>query len=272
MTVKNYYPVWTRSWRATGVNVPTFISMTALAVAFVCSLAAPALAMPGDPSRFRPGLRNSPEPDKLSEGQLDILKKSLREKTGFLEMRFDEDGFLVLGDRTRIAGGSATARALLVATVDGAKTIFLRNRRRASEVAFARLGVSTIYMHLPTGTRVDAYSLEVDFSDFDQLRGDREAIAAFDLGLVALHELAHAVLSLEDDRTNTQGLGDCEAFINRIRRELRLPERQRYIARERKTIYGVRTAEIHFTQRTQANTRRFYLSWESDLVGRIGGR
>ena len=33
--------------------------------------------------------------------------ESLRRKTGFMEMRFDESGFLTLGDRTRFVGASA---------------------------------------------------------------------------------------------------------------------------------------------------------------------
>lgn len=272
MTVKNYRPVLTGAGRAPGASSPTFCWLTALALALICALAAPAQAQPADPLRFRPGLRNSPESDQLNAQQLDLLVKNLREKSGFLELRFAEDGFLTLGDRTRIAGGSATARALLVATVDGVKAILLKNRLRSSAVAFARVAVSTIYNHAPTGRWIEAYPLELDFSDFNQLRGDQEVIAAFDPGLVALHELGHAVLALEDDKTNVRGLGDCEEYVNHIRRELRLPERQHYIARARRTTLarpGSTTSEVLFIQREQGKTRQFYLIWETDQVGLI---
>jgi hypothetical protein len=268
MTIKNYFPVLTGSWRASGAIIPTFFLMTALTLALVCSLAAPSPAMSGDPSSCRPGLRNSPEADKLSKKQLDLLVKSLREKTGFLDMRFDEDGFLTLGDRTCIAGGSVAARALLAATVGGMKAILLSNRRRSSEVAFARLTAET-HVHVPTGAQIEAYLLEMDFADFDHLQGGQEAVAAFDPGFVALHELAHAVLALEDDKTGVEALGDCEMYVNRVRQELGLPERQYYFARARKTTRGVRVSEILFIQREQDKTRRFSLRWETNQVERI---
>jgi hypothetical protein len=269
MTVKNYCPVLTGARRAPGATSPTFCWLTALALALICALAAPALALPTDPSLFRPGLRNSPGADKLSAEQLDLLVKSLREKTGFLELRFDEDGFLSLGDRTRIVGGSATARALLVATVDGVKAILLKNRLRSSEVAFARVAVATTYTNARTGMRIDTYSLELDFADFARLQGEREVIAAFDPGLVMLHELGHAVLALQDDKANARGLGDCEEYVNQIRRELGLPERQHYLARQRKTTQGGGTAEIYFVQREHGKTRQLYLRWEAEQVGLI---
>src|SRR5438876_2740894 len=78
-----------------------------------------------DPWRYRAGLRNSPGEERLSAAQLQLVLDSLRHKTGFLDMRFDEAGFLTLGDRTRYAGGSASARELLIATVDGQRALVL---------------------------------------------------------------------------------------------------------------------------------------------------
>ena len=71
--------------------------------------------------RYRGGLRNSPGERRLDAKRLDDLLKSLRDKAGLLEMRFDENGFLTLGDQTKFSGGSATARALL----DAAATMTL---------------------------------------------------------------------------------------------------------------------------------------------------
>src|SRR5262245_4347873 len=52
--------------------------------------------------RYHGGMRNSSDDrNKLNAKQLAIVLKSLRDKTGFLEMNFDENGFLNLGDRTK---------------------------------------------------------------------------------------------------------------------------------------------------------------------------
>jgi hypothetical protein len=270
MTVKGSYLVLMSAWRAPDAIIPAGLSRAVLALMFAGSLVVSSLAMTGDPSRFRPGLRNSPETDGLSAEQLDIILKSLREKTGFLELRFGKDGFLTLGDRTRIAGGSAAARALMIAAVDGRKAILLKSRHRSSEVVFARVTLFAIYKSVLTRAQIEAQSLELDFFDFDQLRGDQRVISAFDPGLTVLHELGHAVLALQDDKASAQGLGDCEEHINRIRRELGLPERQHYAARVRRTMQfglGVRTSEMLFIQQEEAKTRHFYLRWETDKVG-----
>src|SRR5262249_48841067 len=89
---------------------------TAVTFAALCALLPAMAAASGDPFRYRVGLRNSPGQYRLGAKQLDILLVSLREKTGFLDMTFDENGFLTLGDQTKFSGGSATARALLDAT------------------------------------------------------------------------------------------------------------------------------------------------------------
>src|SRR5262245_17416283 len=83
------------------------------AFATLCSIFPLPPATAGDPFRYRGGLRNSPGERRLDAKRLDAILTSLRDKTGLLEMRFDENGFLSLGDQTKFSGGSATARALL---------------------------------------------------------------------------------------------------------------------------------------------------------------
>src|SRR5262245_44932661 len=56
-----------------------------------------ALSASGDPTRFRAGLRNSGGSRSLGAKQLRAALERLRQETGFLEMRFDELGFLTLG-------------------------------------------------------------------------------------------------------------------------------------------------------------------------------
>ncbi|MBO0721959.1 MAG: hypothetical protein J2P41_14135, partial [Blastocatellia bacterium] len=109
-------------------------------------------------------MRNSPDAKKLNPKQLDIILKSLREKTGYQGMLFDENGFLNLGDRMKFSGGSETARALLRAAVDSNKSIDLECHNHSETVAFARLERSTVYESRATGKRIDVYPLQIDFS------------------------------------------------------------------------------------------------------------
>jgi len=248
------------------------------ALIFVCALATLALATPVDPLRYRSGIRNGLEHYRLNGKQLKAVLESLRDKTGFLEMRFDESGFLDLGDRSCIAGGSAAARALLIAAVDGDRSFYLENHNHSEKVAFARLGTATLYQSRLTGAHIESQPLEIDFFDFAQLRGCKEVLAAFDLGFAVLHELGHGALHLHDAQGLSDGLGECESYINRIRRELGLPERQQYIAQIHQSTSSpsgatIRRAELIFARALEKQGRvkmeDFYLSWEAKDVGEI---
>jgi hypothetical protein len=261
------------------LNLTARAGLLAIAITALCPLFASPIAAWGDPFRYRGGLRNSPDKYRLNDKQLEALLNSLRDKTGFLEMRFDQDGFLALGDRTRFIGGSAAARALLSAAVDAPQAIDLENHSRNPKVAFARLATPISYYHYSSGKRADVYPLEIDFSDLAHLQGDREALAAFDLGFVVLHELGHAALGLRDTSGNPEGLGECEEFINRIRRELNLPERLTYLAQVQvihastPSMAATRQAELVFARATEKPGRprlaRFNLRWEALKVGPI---
>src|SRR5262245_37777015 len=232
-----------------------------------------------DQFRYRGGLRNSPGERKLKEEQLDAVIKSLRDKTGFLELRFDENGFLTLGDQTKYSGGSSVARALLSAAVKTRHAGDLESHPYSPQVAFARLAKPIAYLQYSSGAKIDVFPLEIDFSDLSKLRGDNQALAAFDLGFVILHELGHAALGLRDAAGDPQGLGECEALINRIRRELNLPERQTYIAQTytapafTPTAGTIKMAELVFARGVEKQGRtqveKFNLRWEASKVGPI---
>lgn len=85
------------------------------------------------------GVRNSTGALRLNAAQLQQVQASLRQKSGFAELGFDEQGTLTLGNRQHLAGGSATVRALLIAAVDGANRYELESHEHSPEVAFARL-------------------------------------------------------------------------------------------------------------------------------------
>jgi hypothetical protein len=232
-----------------------------------------------DPLRYIGGVRNSPGPRRLNSKQQSLVLKSLREKTGLLDLSFDENGFLHAADPLHYTGGSAAARDLLLAALASDQAFDLEAHPRARHVAFARLGPATSYQSRLTGAQINVAPVELDFDDFAQLRGDKRAIAAFDIALVILHELAHGVLGLRDVRSESDPLGECEAYINIIRRELNLPERQHYSARviERPNVMGrslIQQAELKFAGTTAQNKgakrEEFLLVWEAIQVGRIG--
>jgi hypothetical protein len=222
---------------------------------------------------YRPGLRNSLAGDPLSAKELNLALAQLRSKTGFIRMRFDEDGFLTIDDRSQIAGGSATARELLLAAVDGEKSINLQSRNRSPDVVFARVGRGVVYECWQSNKQIVMAPVEIDFADFNHLRGERKVLEAFDLGFAILHELCHAALGLHDASENVRAAGDCESYVNRIRRELGIPERQRYVA----TVYqrspsvsnkSFSIAELIFERtKSGAKKERLYLRWD---VGEVG--
>jgi len=257
----------------------THYSRSIAVLATLCALFPSLLATDGDPFRYRGGIRNSPGEHKLNTKQLAAVLTSLRDKAGFLEMRFDENGFLTLGDPTKFSGGSAVARALIDAAVKMPHAIDLESHANSDRVAFARLAKPVAYQHFSSGKKIDVFPLEIDFSDLSKLRGDQQALAAFDLGFVILHELGHAAFGLRDAPGDPQGLGECEEMINRIRRELKLPERQTYVAQ----VYSVPTftpthgatklAELVFARAVEKQGRlqieKFNLRWEASKVGPI---
>lgn len=232
-------------------------------------------AEPHDPFRYRSGVRNSIGRHQLNGKCLSTLAESLREKTGFVELRFDDDGFLTLGDRTRIEGGSVVARDLVAAAVDGVKALVLEDHSYSRQVSFAKLSASIIYQNRRTGQQLEVRTVKIDFADFSNLQGERELLAAFDVGFVVLHELAHGALGLRDAASAEAEPGDCENYINRIRRELDLPERLRYRAQRKLATVGPdlsdRWAELSFVRVVSKGGKhkieRSYLRWNLAVVG-----
>jgi hypothetical protein len=240
-----------------------------LVLAFALPLAAYSAA--NQVVRFRPGLFNSSS-RPLTARQLQILLEGLRQKTGLLELRFEADGFLQAGDRTHIAGGSATARALVLAAIDGRDCFKLENHYLSPMVGFAQIR-STEDFYDAAGVKHEGWHVEFDFHDFSQLRGGAPAIAAFDPVMHLLHELGHGVLKLSDTVSQTDPLGDCERHINKIRRELGLPERQSYYTQNTYVVMPGSTAhalraELIFVQAEagKSDGKKFSLFFNAERV------
>jgi hypothetical protein len=188
-------------------------------------------------------------------------------------MRFDDSGYLTLGDRNRIEGGSATAREMLISITDGSRIFELEAHDYSRDVAFACLGAEITYSDFPTGLRIEARTVQLDFSDFTQLRGDWEAMKAFDIGFAILHELAHGALQLKDAVSYITQLGACEEHINLIRRELGLPERLHYAPRFhtiQRFTGTTKLAELIFVRVSREagreKARKFCLWWNAESV------
>ncbi len=181
------------------------------------------------PGGFRPGLCFSQTRPPTTKQQLALLK-DLRQWTGFVEIESDDEGFFVLGNRAHILGGSATARDLISTVVDGPDLYTIESHQRSSDLAFARIRARLDYVNSKNvpGLIRHLWSVEIDFQDYTELRGQAEAIRAFGPALNLLHELAHAAMHLRDSTSDRDSLGDCERYINQIRRELGLAERESY--------------------------------------------
>lgn len=228
-----------------------------------------------DPHTYRSGIRNATEKQRLKEKDLQRVVESLREKTGFQSLGFDADGFLILRDRQQVVGGSATARQLLLDAMDSAAQFVLENHNHSSKVVFANLGKGTMYLNMRTKAQVEHLPIRIDFSDFGKLIGPKEVLASFDLGITLLHELVHGVHKLHDSVSEWEEIGDCERFVNTIRKELNLPERQQYIARSHDILspvgWTMKIAELQFARTDFRNGRlktdEYKLSWDVTRVG-----
>ena len=213
------------------------------------------------------GVRNSAGTQRLNNEQLQQVQESLRRNSGFMELRFDQQGALTLGNRQQVQDGSATVRALLIAAVDSRNLYELESHERSPEVAFARIVESEEKMISPAGKSMSIFQVHLDFADFNRLNGAREAKASFNIGIVLLHELVHGVLKLQDPKGEPDDIGECDAHVNQMRRELGLPERLYYQPGISVTQVSsgkrIVTARLEFVERraNQQPGAKYELSW-----------
>ena len=215
--------------------------------------------------RFEPGVKISPGYLGLNFTQAEKLTASLRSISGFRDLNFDDRGFLVLGNK--ITGGSQLARALLQAALASNEIVEIEGFNKSAIIVFGAL-LTAEFDNAEKG-RVRFNRIQIDFNDFAALKGDARAIQAFEFGFVFLHELTHGVWKLSDD-SKFAGVGECEAYINQIRRELGLPERLRYHFKINRVGSGVEQGELWFvTQPENRSNRKEYLKifWDNSTVG-----
>jgi len=120
-------------------------------------------------------------------------------------------------------------------------------------------------------TSSGVYVILIDFADFRQVTGDKQALAAFDVGWAVLHEIDHVVKDSHDPQEDVAG--DCEDHINRTRRELGLPVRNSYffsfLPLKNDGNLVTRLVRLGFDQDAAPSSkrRRYWLIWDAAVVG-----
>ena len=219
-------------------------------VAVLCWLSSVAQAYTRDlPYRFHPGLRIS-QTKPLTTRESTGLIRELSLLSG-LHLAVDVDGTIHYDTHLPAVGGSAIARELLVKAIDGSDSFAVESANRSAEIAFAQIESTTTYSD-GINPRRNEWIIRIDFADFAQLRGDANAIKAFNPGMNMMHELAHAILKLPDPEGPNDPLGQCERHLNLMRTELGLPSRQYYfpktrLARSPASLSQIVQAELKFT-------------------------
>lgn len=215
---------------------------------------------------FASGSDNIVVRQNVSQSDRKELAARLRTITGWSNLSFNNDGALKVGDAA-VVGGSKAARDLLRKTLSGKRVILFEDASSRKDVVFCRV-VSGKLDRMPAA---EVYIVLIDFADFRQVTGDKQALAAFDAGWAVLHEIDHVVEDSEDPKDNVPG--DCEAHINRMRRELGLPVRNSYFysflpIKNTGTLIS-RFVRLGFDREDgpTSKKKRYWLLWDAALVG-----
>lgn len=206
--------------------------------------------------------------ESLNASRRENLEKALREITGWSELRFDRSGMLRLGSMASV-GGSSTARALLEQSTFGHNFIVIEDASGRAEVAFSQVVDGKWKSESVSGP--PAFVIQIDFSDFDHVLGDRRALKAFNAGWALLHELDH-VINNSHDSNHLGAAGACESHINQMRSECGLPKRAEYFFTYLPLTddSNTRLVRLPFETNDGPNKRkRYWLLWNAQLVGGI---
>lgn len=202
----------------------------------------------------------------VSKANRKELTRRLRAITGWSHLDFDSDGAMTIGDADP-QHGSESARALIRKAFAGRHAIVFEDASSRKDVVFCRVDLTKLD-HAPSS---DVYVVLIDFADFRQVSGDKQALAAFDVGWAVLHELDHVVEDSQDPQEDVAG--DCEDNINSMRRELGLPVRNSYffsfLPLKNDGNLVSRFVRLGFDQDTtpDAKPKRYWLIWDAAVVG-----
>ncbi len=206
--------------------------------------------------------------EQFSTARREQLARQLRKITGWSLLRFDQNGRLQTNHE--LEGGSQTARDLLANAISGGNVIVVEDASNSRAVAFARV-IPGKWKSL-NARRPPAFVIQIDFTDFEQIVGDRQAVASFNAGWALLHELEH-IVNDSNDGLSLGETGECEALVNQMRRECNLPERTEYfftvspLASD--LTFTTRLVRLAFEERRSDAKKRYWLTWDLNSVGGV---
>lgn len=206
--------------------------------------------------------------ENVSPAHREELASRLRKITGWTMLKFNNDGSFET-DLQEIAGGSKSARELLHTAFFGDRTILFEDASSRKDVVFCRVTSGKLLPEILPDEEV--HVVQIDFADFRQVIGDKQALAAFDVGWAVLHEIDHVISESADPKEDVAG--DCEGHINGMRRELGLPVRNNYffdfLPVKNDSNLISRFVRLGFEQEggPAAKKRRYWLIWDAAIVG-----
>ena len=212
------------------------------------------------------GIDNVVVRQNVSPSNREELARRLRTITGWASLAFDSDGAM----RIRPAepqDGSQSARNLLNKAFTRKRVILLEDASSRKDVVFCRVVLGSMDRVMSS----EVFVVLIDFADFRQVTGDKEALAAFDVGWAVLHEIDHVVEDSYDPQEDIAG--DCEGHINRMRRELGLPVRNSYffsfLPLRNDGNLVTRFVRLGFDQAgaSSSKRKRYWLIWDAAVVG-----
>ena len=206
--------------------------------------------------------------ESVSAKHRDELVDRLRAITGWSELAFADDGTLRIGEG--IESGSSSARNLISRAVSGNRAILFEDASSRKDVVFCRVVRGKLMRETAGESEVNI--VLIDFDDFRQVSGDKQARAAFDVGWAVLHEIDHVVSDSRDPDHDTS-LGDCETHINQMRRELGLPTRNSYffsflpVKNDANLVSRFVRLRFDHVNNSSTKRKRYWLIWDAAIVG-----
>lgn len=212
--------------------------------------------------------------EDLSPGHREELAIKLRKITGLTNLEFDYTGTLS-ASTNEVAGGSKTARDLILNAIDGRNAVVLEDASNRSDVAFCRVLAGK--WKKASAANPPAFVVQIDFVDFERLIGDERALEAFNVGWGFLHELDH-IVNDSADAASAGETGECEAHLNQMRRECNVPQRADYfytlLPLSTDTTSMTKLVRLAFDQEhpTAKKKKRYWVLWDANVVGGLDGR
>ena len=153
------------------------------------------------------------------------LAELLRRITGFTQLAFTPEGFLIV-NTDQFTSGSETARQVIRQALSANVTMEIQDHSHSESINFGQFeAVDFCDVRHPTDLQ-RLWEVRLDFEDFVQMKAPPEVQESFNEGFVFLHEVLHG-LGKADTKEVGQ-IGECEAIVNQMRDELGLALRTQY--------------------------------------------